>query len=503
VRPLLLAALLAVTGPAVAGDRIMPSMEERQEVFGEIDTAVREGRKAQVADLLMEVVEDPERGAFHAESYARLGAVLSELDLPYAALIAHQRALATDPELVTGSAVAALKLGDQVGDLSLLQGVFAANVGLDVDAATRSRMAYLAAREAHHTGSYGLALGVLRMVKDDDPAFPEAKALQGVVLSRQGRPEKALESLLDAQKAGSAAGREQRFVDMIHLNIARTYYAAGNFPRSIEYFAKVDRSSRQWGESQFERAWAHYRLQDMNGVLSLLHDHASPFLEGWYFPEASLLRIHALYGMCKFPEATRQIDVFKDRYNHHVATLQQAADRGPEELFQQMAKQVEEGSSDLPAMLVWRFESEDRFADGLTAVRSAEDETARLRNVSQNPFSERASAWVSERRETIIAAEGDRIRARAQRMADDLNRMLADAELSKLDMLEMETRLYQMASIEGAMPDARRVVSRTGRVKDGWREWAWEGEYWIDEVGYYRITAPPDCPIGLAAGEGG
>ena len=66
------------------------------------------------------------------------------------AKLAYERALATDATGVSSVAKKAIALADEVGDTALLEEVFSKNVGLDVDDATRSRMAYLAAREAHH-----------------------------------------------------------------------------------------------------------------------------------------------------------------------------------------------------------------------------------------------------------------------------------------------------------------------------------------------------------------
>ena len=106
----------------------IPTMEERQTVFGPIDDAFRAGQKAKVADLLVEVVDNPIHTSFHAESYARLGAVLDELSLPYSALISYQKALKTDATAVSSVAKDAIRLADQVGDTALLESVFAANV---------------------------------------------------------------------------------------------------------------------------------------------------------------------------------------------------------------------------------------------------------------------------------------------------------------------------------------------------------------------------------------
>jgi tetratricopeptide (TPR) repeat protein len=458
-------------------------MAERAKVFGEVDTAYKEGRKAKAADLLVEIVENPANDKFHAEAWARLGGVLRELDLPYAALLAYEKALAKDPVLVSDSAKLAIELGEKVGDTGVLEKVFAANVGLEVDPATRSRMAYLAARESVHSGNFGTAGAILKMVRPEDPWYPEAKTLEGINFSLQGKP-------VDASE----------FFNHTDLNIARAYYAAGNFPRAIEYYAKVQRGSRDWPEAEFERAWAHFRVNDMNGALSLLQNHVSPFFDQWFYPEAWLLRIHSLFLMCKFPEASRQVAAFQVAYTPKAAELKRVAAETPDALFDQMADHVEKkngGSNQIPAMVTWHFEAEDRFLGSLRAVRSAEDESKRLDNIAANPFSRAAKGWVADRKASIRQTEGKRIQADAQKMSAALDQMLADAELSKLDMLSMETRLYEMAAATGDMAKVRDTVGRKARVKPGWRAWPYEGEFWADEVGYYRIEAKPDCPAGM------
>ena len=78
--------------------------------------------------------------------------------------------------------------------------------------------------------------------------------------------------------------------------------------------------------------------------------------------------------------------------------------------------------------------------------------------------------------------------------------MLTDTEIAKLDMLRLETKLYEQASITGQIPDAEKKVKRSERVRRGYVSWPYEGEIWADEVGYYRVNATPECPPGLMAG---
>jgi tetratricopeptide (TPR) repeat protein len=485
---------------AAPAEKVQAMMADRAAVFGEVDAAYKTGDKARVADGLLDVTRNPDHIAYHAEAYARLSGVLQELSLPYTALVAAEKALAIDAAGVSSVAAQAIALADQVGDTALLEPVFAANVGLDVAPEVRSRMGYLAAREAHAQGNYGTSLALLKMVRNEDPFSPEARFLEGVVMAQQGRHAQALAPLLTAEGAAKQLNKSRRFQDAVALNIARAYYGAENFPRAIEYFAKVQRDSSWWPEAQFERAWAHFRIQDINGALGVLHDHQGPFLEEFYFPEAALLQIYSLFLMCKFPEASKQLASFQAEYGAVHQELRRVAAMEPDDLFAQMRAHLETGRSDLPRMVTRIYEQEDRFRDSLRAVVSAEDEARRLQNVASHPFSQPAAAWVSDRRDALVRAEGKRIGARVRGMEQQLGGILTDSEMSKLDLLQMETRLFEQAANRGKLADARAVVDRGVKVKKGYQRWDWEGEYWADEAGWYRYNAMPECPADLMGG---
>ena len=137
----------------------------------------------------------------------------------------------------------------------------------------------------------------------------------------------------------------------------------------------------------------------------------------------------------------------------------------------------------------------------IVAVRSAEDEIARLRNVSANTFAQTAMTWVSERRDELVKAEGLRVQRRVQSMEAELAELLANSDVTKLDLMQMESRRTSAPASPVSFLRARRV-KRQARAKVTERLWDWQGEYWVDEVGYYRIDTKPECPEDLAGAVG-
>jgi hypothetical protein len=108
--------------------------------------------------------------------------------------------------------------------------------------------------------------------------------------------------------------------------------------------------------------------------------------------------------------------------------------------------------------------------------------------------------WVSARRIELIQSEGARIKAYLTGQANALGTMLSDTEIAHLDILRLETRLYEQAAGLGKMADAQRLANRKLRVPRDKQSWPFQGEFWADELGYFRVTATPQCPQSLMVG---
>jgi hypothetical protein len=143
------------------------------------------------------------------------------------------------------------------------------------------------------------------------------------------------------------------------------------------------------------------------------------------------------------------------------------------------------------------FVHETRFLDRLHAIANADEEIERLDAVKENTF---AQAMHTVGRSPQGRRDPDRGQPdpRSGRGHGDGARELPRQRAGlKLDIMQMETRLYEQAANLGAMPESPRKVSRSLRLERGYLYWPWEGEYWADEVGYYRVDAKPDCPAAL------
>lgn len=504
--PLILGLLLATAPTAIAEDE--PAEEEEcpelsedevTELFQPYADAIASGQKKAAADALLPILDDRDSCAAHAQAHRHMGDLYREFGMDYSALVSYSRAMDADLEIGKEIVAPALDIANKVGDTRILGPVFAKNVGVATDKAIRSQVAYVAAKHNVQNGDFGVALGMLLMVEKKSPLYVDAEALRGVVLANQGRPSDALAPLLTAQALGKKGDKSDRFLGLVAINVARAYFAAGNYQRAVQYYAKVERGSDYWPDAWFEKAWSHFRAQDMNGALGALMVQDSPFYRDGYWPEADLLRAYSLFLMCKFKDATAEIDAFNERYQPVYASLSSVLGNYDEAAAWKDILALTSGEETIvPTAVIANFKKDERLLGAVATVAKAEEEIARLSAQAANPFAGRAIKTLRSRQNEIKMSEAKRIIAKATQARDELKEMLSNLKITKLDMMQFETRQLEQAAITGEMDTATRLGQmRKLRAKPGTRLWPWQGEYWADEVGYYNVVSPPDCPDSL------
>jgi tetratricopeptide (TPR) repeat protein len=487
--------------PAAPSAPAPPTAAEHDAAFQPYTAALASGNHAAAADALVTVVGDAAKPAFHGEAWALLGDELAALGFPAAAVHAYAQAIRENPVFAAPKIATALELANKVGDDRELGDAFAHDVGIPVAADVRPQLAYLAARAQFQQDNLGAALGILMMVDASSPSYARAQNLLGVIQTNQGRPNDALAPLQLALATAPRTDDPEAFADAVKLNLARAYYAAGNFPRAIEYDLQVSRSSPHWPEAQFERAWAHFRIEDMPGTLGILEDEKTPFLADYWFPEGSMLRTYALFTMCKFVSATEAVDQFAADWQPRKDELDRSlSGYGPAEGWADVVAARKGGTTRLPAAVLRSWKDEERFEDAIHAVDTMDGELAQLHGRPES-FATVTAAALQARRDAIVAEEGGRVVAKATTTRDQLGEMLGNIQLTRLDMMTMQTTLLEHASVTGSLDLGDRIGQlRKLRKNPKTRVWPFEGEYWADELGYYKYEVRSDCPADMAVG---
>jgi len=471
--------------------------------FDDFDSATATEPKL---DALFAVLDDESLATDHPLAWSKLGQVFADEGLEGAAIIAWSHAFEST-DTPPDAAVQAIELADEVGDAAVVAGPLAAHDSLSIkDGDARSHVAYVVARDQLRRDNLGPSIHWLKKVDGESPDFADAEALRAVVLANQGKNEAALVPLQTARALGVSKHKGERFDQKIVMNLARVYYATDNWGQSIYHYKQIPRSSEYWAEAHFEQAWANFRGANMPGTIGLLLSHSSPFLEDLWYPEADMLRAQALFMMCKFGTAVEEMNRFQERYTPIQEKLDAALSGMDEEAaYTDLGHYLDQSGWSTPGILLRKYRTEDRIAESRQAVAHYRAEADELESIGKH--ADKVGAWLDSRADAIVQVEGARILSRLQTQRDELSQMLTDLELARIDILQLESRLYEQAAATGVLQDVK--ADRIGKLrnlkksKKGYQVWPFEGEYWADEVGWYEVHTRSDCPENLARKIGG
>ena len=450
--------------------------------------------------------EDP---FFHADARYMLAVCLENMDLPYSALEAYNRYFETaDP----AHPDAAEALESAVNLARRLDAGFIIAPGLSrLDTSTimsglRGPAMYWVGQFHMKNFDFVAANAYLSLVPKDTTLYARARMLEGIILAHPANPSRnpglAIAPLAAALKAADNRASDNTEWEVINLNLARTYYSLGNFERAIEHFERTPRGSPLWHESLYEASWSYFRLGRLSGALSHLQTVDSPFYDGTYHPDATLLRILLYYYLCKYIDGQTMLNDFTDKHHPIAKELEAAVDKAgkdPTGLFKALyawkASRTEAGIK-IPGPVKQLFETDEdlvRVGDYIAGIDRELNVTSSLgTGWEKSKLRHALEGGLKARRQAATDTKGEAVLKKLRSMLSTLQGHLGNAELYKVEMITAEKNLYD-AAFQGRLLEkiANRPVDPD--VPDGYRFWAFEGEYWADELGWYEVNTINEC----------
>ncbi len=461
---------------------------------------------------LWEVVTDDYYTYYHADASYYLARCLDMMGYPYAALDEYQRFLrlgGDSDNFAKGFEHAVMLANDLNAGWLLADGlsyhssdVFGRQGG--------PKALYWVGKTLFEADRLSESRAYLQAVPQSSEYYPRAKLMEGVVLTRQYKPQEAVAPFTIAYDLTKKDPEQQKVAELANLNLARTYYAMKNYERSIEHYNMVPRSSLDWHQARFEAAWSYYMMGRLNETLAELQSVTAPFFDNWYIPEQRLLRILVYYNMCKYDDGAQMLEDFTVRHMPVSERLQAAisqASGDPERLFMTMTTYVETGERTgipLPEEIIHLWARDESLRSAGSFVTEVRNELDRLQRDATGFGSASAGYDIRQRLEDRIydirGYHTDRVMSRLKIMDQQLVRYIGEAEIYKLEMISSRRRLLEAAA-GGRVQDMIRMRQRGFRVPPGYVEWPFEGEYWLDELGWYQVDTLDECKEILSGGK--
>ncbi|GAC1336221.1 MAG: hypothetical protein NVSMB23_00500 [Myxococcales bacterium] len=396
-------------------------------------------------------------------------------------------------EAVAGAAAAGEELGDQVFAPNILRKVDAASIAR-LPAGARARIDYAVALLAYRGGDLEEAARRLEGVGPESPVSARARLLQGL-LAQPKEPEKAaaiFRGLLQLRDPGR--GRDLGALqELAHLDLGRTLYGLHRYAEASREYGALPRFSRHWDEALFEGAYADLKAGDKGGALGRLHGLHSPHLSDEFAPESELLAAIVYGENCLHPQVREALKRFRARYLPMRDQLDALLAAGPP-LPSWVA--LLHGAPGLPSPVERHLRKNERIDALLGYLGRLEAEAARVEALADLPPGVSRAALreiVEDQRALAAQVAGKLIRGRIADLAHLIDVLEREQEIVAFENAKGEKALLEEnVDVSGAL--ARQQLSRPGMPTTGHEYWPFDGEYWPDEIGFYRYTLKDACP---------
>ncbi|MCL2726039.1 MAG: hypothetical protein FWD69_16560 [Polyangiaceae bacterium] len=379
---------------------------------------------------------------------------------------------------------------------------------------------YLLGRYKYRNRQYDDALRLFSKVDRKSKYYIRSQFFSGIsnVQIRKSVPAvQSFQRIVGMVDQGGEVEDADRMRDLAFLSMARTYYSASvrldenNAPTiqsdklsaAVKYWNKVDVASEYWLDALFEESWAYFMAGDYAHALGNIHTIESPYFPNSYYPEAEVLKAVIYFANCQYDDAETIVARFQAKYQPIYDDLNKVLTRfkgnEADEPFYKFLKDVRDSKADLPPRIKKVVEnalSDRQLLRHLQYVQVLDDEQKRFQKA---PAKFRDSALGADTKDAMQLARdiavrnaGQLARERYQRNLDELNehlrnstKILIDVTAAKRGQLEANLAGSQVTVQESerniVKPDEEHVI------------WPFDGEYWRDELGFYRQTITSKC----------
>lgn len=368
----------------------------------------------------------------------------------------------------------------------------------------RNELYYLLGRFHYNKGNFKEAVELFTLIPDTSEFFARAKFLEGIVYVRDNKGKDAAEAfrqiLRKAKETNDKATAE--FEDLANLSLARVFYATKQFPSSIKFYDKIPAESAEWLPSLFESSWAHYQIDGDSKALGNIHTLNAPFFENEFYPESTILRAVIYFQRCNYERAMEAVVEFNQTYPQLREEILAVIKKYPDNAeFYKYVLKIRSGEAGLSERVQRAAEGalQDRtLAKTLDYVTELDRE---LRQVDRADPSWKPTAIAGTvlqdltlQRSIAENEAGNLARKRLERLAGEIQELIKQAI-----KVEYETLQGQKGALEASIRGEQVAVSGTAKKvvnlssDDEHLYWRFNGEYWKDELGYYRFRNVNRC----------
>lgn len=301
---------------------------------------------------------------------------------------------------------------------------------------------------------------------------------------------------------------EERFLDLAWLSLARMYYTLAHWDSALESWSHIPQTSEYWLDALFEESWAYFmvgedtKIQGYQKALGNIHTLNSPYFNKTsFYPESLVLRSVIYFGNCWYEESNQTVEQFVTEYqpirDELVSQLKKYEDNISFFEFLRKLKSEQEMGLSPQLMRILNTALNDRtLLRNLEYVKVLEKEEERLskmppefRNAS---IGIRILQDIAAAKSVAIDNAGDLARNRYERLLAELQDLLNQAAAIQIEIInamlgELDKELQEQQVLVATK------ASKKIKTDSEHQLWPFQGEFWRDELGFYRQIIDSRC----------
>jgi tetratricopeptide (TPR) repeat protein len=294
----------------------------------------------------------------------------------------------------------------------------------------------------------------------------------------------------------------RQYEHLAALGLANIFYMVGKFDTAIKYLDKIPLESPYFLDAVHWAAWAEFRkveIDDQNAnrhyqrTLGYVHTLNAPFFEDYLYPDALKLKAVTYYFNCRYDSAKRTVDEFNRRYPTTMEKLQSILEQAPEDfkLYELARKIIDEKSGLDPFVeqVAQKALQDKQLSKYFAYVDELEREQQQYDDMSSAFKSAGVGERVTEDLDLALSAAREATGAEARERITGQIREIK--ELNK-EMIKVEYEILEKRKQQGAL-DADPDKAQKPKIDSEHEIYNYNGEYWQDELGYYRYKVTNLC----------
>jgi tetratricopeptide (TPR) repeat protein len=382
---------------------------------------------------------------------------------------------------------------------------------------------YMLGRYKYRNRQYEEAIRLFGRVKDTSPNYVQSQFFTGIsyVQLRKSVPAvNAFGRVINAlDKGATGVEDEARMRDLALLSMARTYYSASikldpdtntssidakKLSAAVKYWNSIDEGSEYWLDALFEESWAYFMAGDYPRAFGNIHTIQAPYFPGSFYPEAETLKAVIYFFNCNYDAATTAVARFNIKYTPIKEELEKVLARfkgeDMQEPFFKFLLSVRDGTADLDPRIKGIVEnalSDRQLLRNIEYVRVLDEEMERF---GQTPgrfrgaaLGEQVKGALKLARDLAVKQAGELALQRYQRNLDELDEHLRNGEKILIDITAASRNLLDETIQSGQVSKAESKIFGVVKPDAEHVIWPFKGEYWRDELGFYRQVVESAC----------